>query len=165
MKFKCFFLVACYATLQRRSVCRSVCRSVTLYFFWGFLRFSASLLLPKWSSDVKYGPCPPARDWGSRVPGLVKKYIKSMTILKSFKKIFHLSHWTKFQLESFRSYVNLKKKLSNWNLPDMAFFTNLNSWIKSLYLITISKLIDLKEYAWRHFVDNELYFQFPLNFS
>ena len=47
----------------------------------------------------------------------------------------------------------------------MAFFTNLNSWTKSLYLITISKRIDLKRSAWRHFVDNELYFQFPLNFS
>ena len=47
----------------------------------------------------------------------------------------------------------------------MAFFTNLNSWTKSLYLITISKRIDLKRSALRHFVDNELYFQFPLNFS
>ena len=33
--------------------------------------FFTSLLLPKWSSDLKYGPCPPARDWGSRVSGLV----------------------------------------------------------------------------------------------
>ena len=47
----------------------------------------------------------------------------------------------------------------------MAFFTNLNSWTKSLYLITISKRIDIKRSALRHFVDNELYFQFPLNFS
>ena len=31
-----------------------------------------SLLLPKWSSDLKYGPCPPARDFGSRVSGLVR---------------------------------------------------------------------------------------------
>ena len=23
----------------------------------------ASLLLPKWSNDLKYSPCPPARDW------------------------------------------------------------------------------------------------------
>ena len=30
-----------------------------------------SLLLPKWSGDLKYGPCPPARDFGSRVSGLV----------------------------------------------------------------------------------------------
>ena len=26
---------------------------------------------PKWSSDLKYGPCPPARDLGSRVSGSV----------------------------------------------------------------------------------------------
>lgn len=34
-----------------------------------------SLLLPKWSSDLKYGPCPPARDFGSRVSGLVNDYL------------------------------------------------------------------------------------------
>ena len=47
----------------------------------------------------------------------------------------------------------------------MAFFTNLNLWTKSLYLITISKRIDLKRSAWRHFVDFKLYFHFLLNFS
>ena len=30
------------------------------------MRSLASLLLPKWSSDLKYGPCPPAGDLGSR---------------------------------------------------------------------------------------------------
>ena len=35
------------------------------FYFW------TSLLLPKWSSDLKYGPCPPVRDLGSRVSGLV----------------------------------------------------------------------------------------------
>ena len=39
-------------------------------FFW-FLRSLASHFLPKWSSDLKNSPCPPARDWGSRVSGLV----------------------------------------------------------------------------------------------
>ena len=39
--------------------------------FFGFLWSLALLLLPKWSSDLKYGPCPPARNWGSRVSGLV----------------------------------------------------------------------------------------------
>ena len=29
------------------------------------------LLLPKWSGDLKYGPCPPARNFGSRVSGIV----------------------------------------------------------------------------------------------
>ena len=33
--------------------------------------FLALLLLPKCSADLNYGPCPPARDWGSRVSGLV----------------------------------------------------------------------------------------------
>ena len=59
------FLVACYATLHPAlSVRRSGRRTVTLHFFFWFLRSLASLLLPKWSSDLKYGPCPPARDWG-----------------------------------------------------------------------------------------------------
>ena len=33
--------------------------------------FSALWLPHKWSSDLKYSPCPPACDWGSRVFGLV----------------------------------------------------------------------------------------------
>ena len=40
-------------------------RLVYEFHFW------TSLLLPKWSGDLKYGPCPPARDLGSRVSGLV----------------------------------------------------------------------------------------------
>ena len=39
-------------------------------FFYDFISLT-SLLLPKWSSDLKYGPCPPARNFGSRVSGLV----------------------------------------------------------------------------------------------
>ena len=58
------------ALLVRRSVCWSTCWSVTLYFFC-FLRSLASLLLPKWSSDFNYGPCPPAHDLGGRVSTLV----------------------------------------------------------------------------------------------
>ena len=66
------------ATLQpplsvHLSVCQSVGRSVGLsvghsqfYFFYEF--FS---LTPKWSSDLKYGPCLPACDFGSHVSGLV----------------------------------------------------------------------------------------------
>ena len=38
--------------------------------FYDFYFFT-SMLLPKWSSDLKYGPFPPARYWGSRVSGLV----------------------------------------------------------------------------------------------
>ena len=46
----------------------------------------------------------------------------------------------------------------------MTFFTNLNSWTKYLCLITISKRINMKRSAWRHFVDNRLYFHSLLNF-
>ena len=52
------------------SVGPSVGPSITLYFF-GVNGVFALLLLPKCSTDLKYGPCPPARDWGSRVSGLV----------------------------------------------------------------------------------------------
>ena len=74
------FLVAC--TRLYTPLCRSVGPSVrwsvgpsvhlSHITFFGFLRFLASLLLPKWS-DLNFGPCPPARDWGSRVSGLVFK--------------------------------------------------------------------------------------------
>ena len=71
-----FFLVACYATLHpalsvRRLVGRlvgwSVGRSVGPHFTF-FIRFTflTSPLLPKWSSDLKYGPCPPARPLPTR---------------------------------------------------------------------------------------------------
>ena len=52
------------------SIRRSVCPSVTFYFFHVFYSLT-SLLLPKWSSDLKNGPCPSARDQGSRVSCLV----------------------------------------------------------------------------------------------
>ena len=41
-------------------------------FIYDFISLT-SLLLPKWSIDLKYGPCPPA-DFGSRVSGLVLFY-------------------------------------------------------------------------------------------
>ena len=70
------FLVACYATLHPAlsvrpsvglSVRPSVCPSVTFYFFYGFYSLT-SLLLHKWSSELKHGPCPPARDLFSNLP-------------------------------------------------------------------------------------------------
>ena len=36
-------------------------------FTFGFLRSLTSLLLPNWWSELKYSPCPPARDLGSLV--------------------------------------------------------------------------------------------------
>ena len=62
-----WFLVACYATLHRALPVRP---SVALYFFSVF-RSLASLLLAVPSSDLKYCPCPPTRDWGNHVSGLV----------------------------------------------------------------------------------------------
>ena len=61
-------LVAC--TRLYNPLCPSVRRSVTLYFFYDFISLT-SLPLPTWSGDLKYGPCPLARDFGSRVSGLV----------------------------------------------------------------------------------------------
>ena len=69
-----FFLVACYATLYPAlSVRRLVGRLVgPLFTFSAFLSVLSSLLLPKCPSDLLYHcPCPPARDQGSRVSGLV----------------------------------------------------------------------------------------------
>ena len=67
------FFSRVHATLQPAlSVGQSVGWSVghTLLFFYDFISLT-SLLLPKWSGDLKNGPCPPARDFGSRVSGLV----------------------------------------------------------------------------------------------
>ena len=75
-----FILVAC--PRLNNSLCLSVGRSVGwshFIFFYDFMTLT-SRLLPKWSGDLKYGPCLPARDFGSRVSGLV--YI-SITIQES----------------------------------------------------------------------------------
>ena len=75
------FFSRVHATLQpalsvRLSVGWSIGRS-RFTFFYDFISLT-SLLLPKWSGDLKYDPCPPARDFGSRVSGLVivKKLLK-----------------------------------------------------------------------------------------
>ena len=60
-----------HATLQPAL---SVGRSVTFYFFYDF-NFLTPQLLPKWSIELKYGPCPLARDFGSCVSGLVRTSI------------------------------------------------------------------------------------------
>ena len=58
-------LVACYATLHPAlSVHPSVCQLVYpshFYFFYDFYSLT-TLPLPKWSSDLTCGPCPPACD-------------------------------------------------------------------------------------------------------
>ena len=63
------FLVVC--TWLYILLCPFVRRLVShTLLFYEFL-FWTSLLQPKWSSDLKYGPCSPARNLGSRVSGLV----------------------------------------------------------------------------------------------
>ena len=62
-----YFLVVCYAT-QHPAL--SVRRSH--FTFCGFFRSLASLLLAASSSELKYDPCLPKRDWGSRVSCLVE---------------------------------------------------------------------------------------------
>ena len=62
-----------FLSRARDSTTRFVRRSVGwshFTFFYDFIFFT-SLLLPKWSGDLIYGPCPPTRDFGSRVSGLV----------------------------------------------------------------------------------------------
>ena len=75
------FLVACYVTLHllcqsvgvsfhpsvRWSVHWSHISFLFVFFFCGFW----PVLLPKWSADLNYGPCPPAQNWGSCGSGLV----------------------------------------------------------------------------------------------
>ena len=48
-----------------------------MIFFWG-----ASLLLPKWSSDLKYGSCPPARDLGTHVCDSTPHFVRPFDSVK-----------------------------------------------------------------------------------
>ena len=67
------FLVA-YTRLYT-PLCPSVGRTHLTFFYVSYSVMS--LLLRKWSSDLKYGPCPPARDFGSRVSSLVFLKLKT----------------------------------------------------------------------------------------
>ena len=50
-------------------------RSVTFYFFYDFISLTP-LLMPKWFSNLKHGPCPPIRDFGSSVSALFYLKVK-----------------------------------------------------------------------------------------
>ena len=69
------FLVACYGTLHPalsvRLLVRLSVRPSVHFTFSALMGVLALLLLPKCSTDLNYGPCPPTRDWGSCVSGLV----------------------------------------------------------------------------------------------
>ena len=63
-----------HATLHPAlSVRPLVCRSHFSFFYESYSL--TSLLQPKWSSDLKYGPCPPASNFGIRVSGLVPDHL------------------------------------------------------------------------------------------
>ena len=47
-----------------------------LFTFSAFLSFFNSPLLPKCPGDLYHCPCPPTRDWGSRVSGLVQTSLR-----------------------------------------------------------------------------------------
>ena len=66
-----------------------------------------SLLQPKWSSDLKYSPCPPARDWGSRVSGLV--YCDLVEKILRKKEIFSIVN----------VFVDIKTSSQNRNLNSL----------------------------------------------
>ena len=72
------FLVACYAILHSALSVRPLVR-LSHFTFSAFKVFLAIPLLPKCSTDLKNGPCPPARDWGSRVSGLVYRNFEAKT--------------------------------------------------------------------------------------
>ena len=61
------------------SVGRLVSRS-RFTFFYDYISLT-SLHLPKWSSDLKCGPCPPARDFGSRLSGLVEQRLTRWKVM------------------------------------------------------------------------------------
>ena len=65
------------------SLCPSIHLSVypSVFFFYSL----TSPLQPKCSGDLKYGPFPPARDWGSRVSGLVAVLTTKLQALNFFR--------------------------------------------------------------------------------
>ena len=94
---------------------------------------------------------------------LLRKYMKSMTIWKSFQKS---SIWVVVQncnLKTLKELLTLTKSINLRSASYGVFY--LNSWKINLYLITISKQIDLNRSAWRQFVDDKSIFYFLLNFS
>ena len=52
-----------------------------------------SLLLPKRFSDLKCVPCSPARDWGSRVSGLVLSWASTSFLALTNPKWLHQSRF------------------------------------------------------------------------
>ena len=68
----------------------SICWLGTLLFFYGFYSLMILLLL-KCSSDLRYGPCLPARNWGGCVSGFVLKEIDFKPLSPWYGIIFSLT--------------------------------------------------------------------------
>ena len=102
------------------SVPPSVHPSVRLshFTFSALMGVLALLLLPICSTDLNHGPCPPARDWGSRVSCLVLSKLKM---------------YLKYYLHYISLYLNAKK------FKDVPAFTG-SDRLKRAYLYSPKKL-------------------------
>ena len=124
----------------------SVGPSVTVCFL--FLLSLASLLLPKWSSDLKYGPYPPARDWGSRVSGLVRHPKTNDT---SFYSFLVLLCWkSSSRLLSRISWGNLdvqilEKKMEGQIHVSQIFFVEFFEWRNNLFFCQSAEKPSMKD--------------------
>ena len=78
------FLVACYVTLHPTLLVHPSVRP-SHFTFLAFIGILAIPLLPKCSTDLKYGPFPPACDWDSSVSGLVSYKIDFSTHANEIK--------------------------------------------------------------------------------
>ena len=131
------YLVACYATQPRfvgPSIRPSVRRSALCNTYsFGLLRSLASLLLPKWSSDLKNSPCPPACDWGSRVSGLVQ---------------LNDPWWTNSDHTSFAVAIPQLKRAKAFGTPDIIIFRPFGplNWYFTCY--SGPKMIDDQRNMW-----------------
>ena len=101
-----------YATLHLALyVCPSVSRLVGLSVISSSFFFTL-LLLPKCSTDLKYGPCPAAHNWVSRVSGLV---VFTRSFLQVISQSFFGNIWWNF----------------SWNLLIWRiFYSWTKSWLK-----------------------------------
>ena len=109
---KCTKIITSLCTSVRRSVSRLVGLSVHhILLFSGFYLFTL-LLLPKCSTDLKYGPCPAAHNWVSRVSGLV---VFTRSFLQVISQSFFGNIWWNF----------------SWNLLIWRiFYSWTKSWLK-----------------------------------
>ena len=91
--------------LVYQSVHKLVGRSVTILLFYVFYSFTL-LLLPKWSRNLWYSPCPPTCNWGSCVSRLVQVEIEwASPIIIPLHIHIHFQSWKKQTKQK----INIKK--------------------------------------------------------